>query len=272
MNEFTMDYIVDFRDVDRYFDLKAESLMQILGTISMNHEVLGYRLKPGYMMEWGMAWILYQWKIQMFEPKQYAHKIHARTTVLLKRDMYCYRYYLLEDGQGKIIGKAVAQWVAVDMEKRRIGRIPAPIAKIITQNGDLTREQEKELLDIDVAPIRKKEGPFDFELRIPVLYSDIDSNQHVTNAIYGRWATETLHAMDPGFLERNYHEKVDVVYKKEKQAGGFVLSKVRLEGSTSYHEIWDEEGCLLTLLELGWTEKARHNGDYSDYDFASVMG
>lgn len=266
-----MDYIVDFRDVDRYFDIKAESLMQMLGTVSTHHEVLGFRFKPGYMLEWDMAWILYQWKIEILRPKQYARKLRVHTLPVLKKDMYCYRYFLLKDTEGEVVAKAVSQWVAVDLRKRRIGRIPKPVAEIIEGDGQLDEAVQAQIVNVDVSPIRKKDVTFDYELTIPVLFSDIDSNVHVNNAIYGRWATETLHAMDPTWLDRNYHSHVNVVYKKEKPPGGHVVSKVQLAEDISYHEIWDEDGNLLTLMELTWVPKDAGNGDYADYDFAAVM-
>lgn len=271
MKHYTMDYIVDFRDVDQYHDLKAESLLQILGTVSTHHEVLGFRLKPGYMMEWDMAWILYQWKVELKEPKQYARKIRFHTLPVLKKDMYIYRYYLMEDMEGNEIGRALSQWVAVDMTKRRIGRIPQPVADIINADGDLSAAYEERLAKVDVQALRKQAAVFDFEWKIPVLYSDIDSNAHVNNAIYARWATETVHAFDPTWLDSNYHTGFSIVYKKEKQPGGSVLSKVRLQGDTSYHEIYDEEGTLLTLIEMKWSGKDQDKGDYSNYDFAAVM-
>lgn len=271
MNHYTMDYIVDYRDVDRYFDIKAESLMQMLGTVATHHEVLGFHLKPGYMMEWGMAWILYQWKIEVLRPKQYARKLRVQTLPVLKKDMYCYRYYLIRDTEGELVARAVSQWVAVDVEKRRIGRIPKPVAEIIEGDGIREESIQRQIDEVDVAPLRKKTTAFDFELSIPVLYSDIDSNLHVNNAIYGRWATETINAMDPLWLETHYHSVINVVYKKEKPPGGTVLSKVVLDGDRTYHEIWDEAGNLLTLIEMTWMEKERHLGDYSNYDFAAVM-
>lgn len=271
LNQYTMDYIVDYRDVDRYFDIKAESLMQMLGTVATHHEVLGFHLKPGYMMEWGMAWILYQWKIEVIRPKQYARKLRVQTLPVLKKDMYCYRYYLIRDTEGELVARAVSQWVAVDVEKRRIGRIPQPVAEIIEGDGILDEAIQRQIDEVDVAPLRKKIQTPDFELTIPILYSDIDSNLHVNNAIYGRWATETINAMDPAWLETRYHRAINVVYKKEKPPGGSVLSRLALDGDRTYHEIWDEAGNLLTLIEMTWVEKDRQLGDYSNYDFAAVM-
>lgn len=271
MKHFEMDYIVDFHDVDRYFDLKAESVLQILGRVSTFHEVQGFRLAPGYMSEWNMAWILYQWKLEIFQPKLYARKIRVFTLPVLKKDMYCYRYFLLQDLKGNTVAQAVSQWVAVDTEKRRIGRIPAPVVEIITGDGILGEDLTRRIVDIDVQPLRKTDYEFELETRIPLLYSDIDSNWHVNNTIYARWATETIYQHDPDFLLHKYHETFNIVYKKEKKPGGSVLSRLHFEGDTSYHEIRDEDGTLLTLMEIRWVDKVRNNGDFSDYDFSEIM-
>lgn len=270
MKHYTMDYVVDYRDVDQYFDLKAESLLQILSTVSTYDEILGFGMKPGYMAEWDMAWVLYQWKIELNEPKQYARKIRIHTLPVLKKDIYSYRYYLLEDLEGNEIGKALSQWVAVDLRKRRIGRIPQPVVEIINGDGQLNEYQDR-ITKVDLKPLRRENVDFDFEWKIPVLYSDIDSNQHVNNAMYARWATETMHAYDSSWMNSKYHNSINIVYKKEKQLGGSVISKVYLEGDRSYHEIIDEDGTLLTLIEIKWVDRARHQVDFSDYDFAAVM-
>lgn len=271
MKQFEMEYIVDFSDVDRYYDLKVESVLQILGRVSTFHEVQGFHLKPGYMSEWNMAWILYQWKVKIVKPKLYARKIKIRTLPVLKKDMYCYRYFLIEDMRGNTVAQAVSQWVAVDTDKRRIGRIPKPVVEVLSADGSLSAQETEKIMNIDIQPPRKKNVDFEFQIKIPLLYSDIDSNWHVNNTIYARWATETIFQMDPDFLLNNYHETFNVVYKKEKKPGGSVLSKLHFDGATSYHEIWDEEGCLLTLMEINWVDKVQNNGDYSNYDFSEIM-
>lgn len=271
MNHFSMDYNIDYMDVDRYHDLTPEALMRIFGRVSSYHEVFGYRLKPGYMSEWNKAWVLYQWKIKVKEPKQYARKVKIHTLVTIKRDMYCYRYYLIEDMQGKEIAHGVAQWVAVDLEKRRISRIPEPVLKIISQKSPLTEEVWARIPNIDLESLKRKDMDIDFQMEIPVLYSDIDSNMHVNNIIYSKWALETINAMDPEFLNSNCHSSFEIVYKKEKRPGGHVISKLQLSGDTSWHEILDEEENLLCLIRVIWTDKVKNLGDYSNYDIDAML-
>lgn len=271
MDLYTMDYAIDYMDVDRYHDLTPDALMRIFGRVSSYHEVFGFRLKPGYMSEWNKAWILYQWKIQVKEPKQYARKVRVHTLVDLRRDMYCYRYYLIEDMQGREVARGVAQWVAVDLEKRRISRIPEPVREIISQKSQLSAEDRARIMDIDLEPLRRTELNFDFQLKIPVLYADIDSNLHVNNTIYSKWAVETIHASDPEFLNHNYHASFDIVYKKEKKPGGHVFSRLHRSEDTTWHEILDEEENLLCLIRMTWTDKVQDLGDYSDYDIDAML-
>ncbi len=265
MNLFTMDYYTDFRDVDRYFDIKADSMMQILGTISSHHEVRGFKFQPDYMKRRGMAWILYQWKIRILKPKQYARRLTFKTLPVVEKDIYCYRYYGIYDIDGDIVGYALAHWVAIDLDKRKITKIPEDLKDLIQGDGVPTPEQDRIIKATDKKPLRKKDVDFDIEIKIPLKYSDIDSNMHVNNAVYGGWATETINSFDPEFLTKYYHEDINVVYKKEKQPGGYIISKLKVEEDRTYHEIYDEEGTLLTLIEMKWVPKAATNGDYSDY-------
>ena len=265
MNLFTMDYYTDFRDVDRYFDIRADSMMQVLGTISSHHEVRGFKFQPDYMKQRGMAWILYQWKIKILKPKQYARRLTFKTLPVVEKDVYCYRYYEIRDIEGEVVGYALAHWVAIDLDKRKITRIPEDLKALIQGDGIPTPEQKRIIDGSNKKPVRKRDTTFDFEIEIPLRYSDVDSNLHVNNAIYGGWATETIHQFDPEFLLKYYHEEIRVVYKKEKLPGGFVKSKLSLDGDTSYHEIYDEADNLLTLIEMKWVPKTASNGDYSEY-------
>ncbi|PKK39840.1 hypothetical protein ABB02_00900 [Clostridiaceae bacterium JG1575] len=265
-----MDYVVDFRDVDRFYDLKPESLLQILGTVSTYDEVLGHHLRPGYMGQWNMAWILYQWKVALKEPKQYARVLRVTTLPIMDRGIYCYRHYLLEDERGCPVGRALSQWVAVDLEKRRLGKIPQEILTLFSDESPLSEREQFVLWPEDLRPLRRQQGNFQKELLIPVLYSDIDVNGHVNNAIYARWATETLHRSDEAFLRTHYPQAFTIVYKKEKTPQGRVRSRFFQDQDTTYHEILDESGQVLTILSMTWVPKAAHLGDYSDYDFSKV--
>lgn len=271
MDIYTLEYAIDYMDVDRYHDLTPDALMRIFGRVSSYHEILGFRLKPGYMSEWNKAWILYQWKIEVSQPKQYARNVKISTLVDVVRDMYCYRYYLIEDMEGKEVARGVAQWVTVDMNKRRISRIPGPVLEIIQPKNELPEDIKERIMSIDREALRRSDLDFEFQMKIPVLYADIDSNMHVNNTIYSKWAIETVHARDPEFLKTHYHQSFEIVYKKEKTPGGHVLSRLHLSDGVTWHEILDEEENLLCLIRMNWTAKVQHLGDYANYDIEAMF-
>lgn len=267
MGLYSMDIYCDYRDVDRYFDLKAESIMQLLGTVSSNHEIKGFHLKPDYMSEYGLAWVLYQWKVKILKPKQYARKLTFRTVAETERDFYVYRNYGIYDEKGDIIGYALSHWVAIDTEKRKLARIPLEITDKINSYGEETPEEIRIKAALDRKAMKKEKEEPEFSCEFEIGYYDVDANLHVNNAVYGRWIAETINRFDPEFCDRNYHSEFNVVYKKEKKPEGKVISKMRLSGRRSYHEIYDEEGNLLTLAEVLWTDRERNRGDYSDYSW-----
>ncbi|GEM_PF-551070 len=266
MNIFSMDYTVNFRDVDRFFDLTTESLMHILGKISTHHEIEGLGFRPGYMQERNMAWILYQWNIKITEPKQYARNIHIDTITETLKDMYVHRYFRITGDNGKIIGWASAVWVVIDTEKRRVIRIPDDLKKLldsVEKGADLTPFKE----NTDDKPLRFRLGDDTPEIKFDVLYSDIDMNGHVTNAVYGRWALEAVNSLDEDLLMTHYPEEFTCVYKKEKKPGGSVTVKLATENNETKMEVLDEDGTLLNLIRIRWAKRDATTGDYSDYSY-----
>lgn len=254
MNSFSLDYIVDFRDVDRYFDIKPEAMMQILGKVSTHHEIEVFGLELDYMRKRNMAWILYQWKYVIDKPRQYAKTIKITTIPEIVKDMYVYRYYVIESEEG-VIGHGLAHWVAVDLSTRRITRIPKDLSSMI-MTGYATKEEFESIKNnMDVSALRFKIGEADFSTSFDVQFSDIDMNDHVTNAVYGRWAYETSYQWNKEFVESNYPYSLEMVYKKEKLPQGSVLSKIKTESMESLIEITDDDGTLLNLVKLTWKKR-----------------
>ena len=258
MKEYSKSTIVDFKESDRFLHVKLDSFVQMLNTTSMYHTVsLG--LSPNYMENSGLVWVLYSWKLHLSEGKHYAQKLTFTTFALFQRDIYSHRYFYVKDESGKTVGYAISVWIVIDEKKRKMVKIPGDVKEIYMDknDGNLTEEQRRIVEALDPSPLKKRKNPaFTHEKVFEVRFHDIDSNHHVNNTVYIGWAMESLTTdTDEDFLIEHVPEDMAIVYKKEKRPGGNVLVKSELLDCTSYHEISDEEGCLLSIVEMKWKKR-----------------
>lgn len=259
MKEYTKNMIIDFKEVDRFLHLKLDAFVQMLNTTSMYHTVsLG--LSPDYMDEKGLIWVLYSWKLKLFKGDYYAKKLSFTTFALFHKDIYSHRYFYVKDEEGTLLGYALSVWIVIDGDKRKMVKIPKEVqdAYYNVLDEPLSKAQEAIVEALPVTPLKKRREAIAFthEKVFPVRFHDIDSNHHVNNTVYVHWAMESL-VTEEGeqFLETHVPMDLSIVYKKEKRPGGHVRIKTLLEGKTSYHELYDEENMLLTLVECTWKER-----------------
>lgn len=258
MEHYSKDIIVDFKETDRFLYIKLDSFLQMLNTVSMYHTVsLGF--SPDYMEEHHMAWVLYSWNLHLEDGDYYAKKITFKTFAIFHKDIYSHRYFYVLDEDKKVLGYAVAVWIVIDTEKRKMTRIPLPIKQVFVSSLDKKNEAlEKRIIEgIKISPLKKMRNTvFTHEREFAVRFNDIDSNGHVNNTVYVNWAMESLITSDnEDFLTHHVPVNLSIVYKKEKRPGGIILVKSNLTDLMSIHEIYDEEGCLLSLVELTWKKR-----------------
>lgn len=255
MQSYWEDYIVDFRDVDRGYHIKFPQLLEVLGTISTKH-TNSVGIDPYYLHSKGLAWILYEWKVEMIRTQLYARPIRIETFGTDKRGMYFMRYFGIYDEEGSIIGRGYSKWVVIDLQKRRIAKIPNEVLEAFQFNRNETSETQDRIMKLpDSTPRTRKMEEVERKVcHFPLRYYDIDPNGHVNNVKYLEWAIESLHG-EGDFLDAHVPKTVSVVYKKEKSPEGEVVCSFIREDMQTYHEISSTEGELLTVIEICWKEK-----------------
>lgn len=258
MKDYEKKIRMDYRDVDRFGDVRFDSFLQMLGTVSMYHTVsLG--MEPDYMEKRGLMWVLHQWCVHLEESRYYARVISFRTFAVFESGIYSHRYYTIHDDEGKQVGTAVAQWIVIDLERRRMSRIPKDVEELYYGNGPkaLTEAQDDLVSSLDARPLRKRrDAVWTHEKLYEVRFSEIDPNGHVNNVKYVEWALESLKTpTDEGFLIDHHPLDLTIVYKKERMPLGHVTARTELRGTNSYHEIIDEDGSLLSIIEMEWRKR-----------------
>ena len=254
LKTYSENYIVDFRDVDRYYDIKIPQLLEIMGTVSTKHtNELGF--DPFYLIRQGLAWILYEWKVDIETTKLYAQTIKIETFAVDRKGMYFIRYFGIYDKDDKLIGRAAAKWVVINTMQRKIVKLPQEILEAAKINIEELNENQKYIYDMPEKPLRLEKRQDDFIQTIfPIRFYDIDSNHHANNVKYVDWAIESLHQYED-FLKKYKVSHLSITYKKETGEDGDIICKTYMNNLRTYHEIYSSKNILLTVLELKWTER-----------------
>ena len=211
MNLYECDFVVDYVDVDVHGIISDWGFFKHLQEIGCLHaEKLGYGVNNS--LKTGLAWILLDWKMQIFKRPSWRDKIHVRTWPS-KTELACtFRDYEIFDGEGTKLAVATSRWVLYDLNNRRIVKITPDVIERFAPCG----------ISVFATEIEKLHEPEDaaitFEYR--VLRRDIDSNGHVNNLNYINFAKE---ALPEEVYNMAQFSSIEVMYKKQCLVGSEIV-------------------------------------------------
>ena len=149
---------------------------------------------------------------------------------------------LSEDGE--TLFTASSQWVIIDLQTGR----PQPTKKYVEGLESL----EQRALNTDfptILPIEK----IDFEKHFYVRYDDIDINQHVNNAIYPVWASESV---PNEFREANEIEDIEISFKKPAFYGEEIIVQTQIDQNITTHQIISADKTKeFSFVRIKWRNK-----------------
>ncbi|MBE6053337.1 MAG: acyl-[acyl-carrier-protein] thioesterase [Clostridium sartagoforme] len=232
---YEKEYELHYYDVDRNLKANMSTIINILSDIGTKQsEELGSGMKE--LMDNNMTWVFYNYHVKIFRDPIYGEKLKVKTEAAGFKKFYALRNYEIKDENGNVIVTANAIFLLINLEKRRMMRIPEEQYEIYGVEGDIKEEFK--------VPRIEKLTEFKYEDTFKVRYTDIDSNQHVNNTKYIDWAIETL----PEEIVNNYSlDEIKVTFEKECKYGEVV---------NVYTDIREErDGSLVTLHKIETLDK-----------------
>jgi acyl-ACP thioesterase len=205
------------------------------------------------VMDWGydslksnnLFWVLSRMYFQVEKYPAWQDQITLSTWSAGTDGMYAYREYILEDEKGEILLRASSAWLILDMESHKIFRL-----------SDY-RTTFPKLTDTNACrnPKRIKPDVHSEKLNFyPVLFSDLDINQHFNSVKYVErvlddYGIEFLNTHEPGELEVNY--------LKEGQANDCIaVTRTQLsENETLNCLVRESDGADLCVMRIEWRER-----------------
>lgn len=196
-----------------------------------------------YQSEWKMDenlnWVLLSWNIKFLELPNIHDTITISTEIIGHVSFFIIRKYSVFNSDGSLLLETYAVWSIIDENTRSIIRLP----KDLTIDVKKLKRSELEIYlpTIDLPDI------YCTQTFVAPTDDDIDSNNHVNNAVYFNW----LEMIIPNFSSDTLlYSTIKVLYKKEILPN----EKVRLrfyENSKSFVlEITSKDDEIKALLEL----------------------
>lgn len=209
---------------DRYGNVRPLILMNELQSMADTHaEKLG--VGRTFLLENNLAWVVTHYLVDITELPHENEKLQFTTWPSIADALRTVRDFEIRGSDGRIMVRATSQWVLIDMERRR------PVLLEDKLPADILVNERAFSRTFDKFPDFSAEKTHIMKCR----FDDIDVNQHINNAVYAVWATESV-----GYTYRNEHKLcgIELNYKKEiSPETPEVFVDVKIDGNTSYHKI-----------------------------------
>lgn len=225
-NKYTENKIVKTYQCDRHGFIRPIILMNYLQEVADTHaEVLG--AGRVFCIEKGIAWVVTHYLVDIIQLPRESDELVITTWPAVHGPLKAVRDFEIHNLNGDLMIRATSQWILIDMEKRMPLRLDNYLPADWTNGADRALD-----LPFDKFPdfVPNKESN-----RFLIRYDDVDINQHVNNAIYAKWATESV-----GFDFRDTHNlaKIYLNFKKEIPFDTKdVILETSIDGLTSHHKI-----------------------------------
>jgi acyl-ACP thioesterase len=204
--------------------LRPVSLMNELQAIADIHATL---LGAGrsFCLENNITWVVTHYAVEILEMPNDKEELSFATWPSYHEALRAVRDFEVSGADGRPMIRATSQWIMIDLTTRR----PVKLADFLPSWNCIPERALNIPFDKFAEPI--SEQNVDFNVR----YDDIDVNQHVNNAVYTTWATESL---GYDFLNSHKLKGFKINFKKEIPAGTPKVSvAVQIDGDTTHHVI-----------------------------------
>jgi len=209
-----------YYECEKTHRMTLSMLLNVLIQVSGEQSVkLG--LSDEKMAELGYAWIVLQHSFSVKRMPRANETIHVETQATQYNKFFCYRNFYVKDDNGEELVNFTMVFAILDMEKRKMIRIPAEVVEPYGapfEKGLLRVPRPVELNEEDA-------GSSTYNVR----YFDIDANNHVNNSKYIEWMLDSLGA---DFLTEHELKSGNIKFEKELLYGQHVTSLASVSEKT----------------------------------------
>ena len=228
VSKLVEEHILKSHQCDRYGFMRPLTLMNFLQGLAGKHaDMLGAGREACFAR--GIGWVVTHMFVDIIDMPRAKDKLVYSTWPSSSGAVRSERDYEIRDEKGNLKIRAISQWVLINLETRRPVRI---IDYFPEWTGLPERVWNREFDKCkDFIPTKSHVMACRFD--------DIDVNQHINNAVYTVWATESV-----GFEYRNQHKLrgIEVYFEHEINPNTpTVRIEVAFDGNITRHKIMTDE-------------------------------
>jgi medium-chain acyl-[acyl-carrier-protein] hydrolase len=222
---FEHSYAILPSDVGRGGTIKPRNLIDCLQDTA-DIAVTELKADVHSVMENGYAWVLVHVKMSVERWPELGEKITIRTWHNLNDGIYTFRAFDLRSDSGKALMSGSTSWLLLDLIRSRPVKPKKNLPEDFVINSESNPHVSSEFTELPREPSENSLKK-SFEVRL----HDLDSNDHVNNAVYIEWAVEAV----PREISTNCRlSGWDVIYRKGAHLGDEVI--VNTQEDTIYEE------------------------------------
>ncbi|CUW07608.1 acyl-[acyl-carrier-protein] thioesterase [Leuconostoc gasicomitatum] len=175
----------------------------------------------------GLGWIILQYEVHITRRPKINEEITIKTYAAKYNPFFVSRPFVFFDTNGNEIIRVDSIWAMIDIENRRMARLPQDII------DKYQAERVKQIPRIAKPAQFGTDDVFE-ENDYHVRYLDIDANKHVNNSKYFEWMQDVI---TPEFLATHEVTDINLKFENEVRLGHTIQSQVILQEHTSKHRI-----------------------------------
>lgn len=178
------EHLLRYHEVDAQLEMQGPWVLHLFQEAAGNHAgSIGMRLEE--LLRENRSWFLTRISVSIAAPLKLGEQARIWTWASERGGgARAIRDFALVDEAGRAQVTGSSLWLLVDLATKRPLRLPEAVLQLRrTAPVPMENQLEGELFET-FSP--------DSVLQVPVVWSDCDQNQHVTNSAYLRWALDSL--------------------------------------------------------------------------------
>ena len=225
-NIYEMTHDVLYYEADETGKLSLPYILN-LAILSSTMQSVAYGIGPDETHTRGLGWIVLQHVMDIKRRPNIDETVILQTYAREVNPYFATRIYKIFDTDRNELVSIESLYAMLDMEKRKMARIPAEYVALY--GADVVKKIPRLP---EPTKISANESALSLDYR--VRYTDIDSNKHVNNSKYFDWLQDVL---GETFLQTHEPVQVNIKFEQEVRMGDVISSTATIGDAQTVHRI-----------------------------------